>query len=73
MDLKEISKCSKLKKPAAFLSAIGVGSVERYDGKYIRWFSRPELASNYDATLLQKDDYLELVAPGGTDDIILQR
>jgi len=58
-----------LLKPAAFLSVVGVGSVERYDGKYIRWTNYGNLqASNYDETI-QKDDYLELVAPGGTADI----
>ncbi len=58
-----------LAKPAAFLSVIGVGSVMQYYDEYIRWFDSHEgKESHYDESP-DPFDYLDLVAPGGTDDI----
>jgi subtilisin family serine protease len=59
---------SILSKPAGFLSVLGVGSVEQYDGEYVKWVGPNGIGSNYDNTA-SPYDYLDLVAPGGTNDI----
>ncbi len=57
-----------LAKPAAYISVLGVGSVEQYNGEYVKWVGPNGRGSNYDDTI-NIFDYLDFVAPGGTEDI----